>query len=257
DRSRGPRHSVEDIVRTQSSDTANAYGLLDRGLIAPGYRADLNPIDYDALHLHAPEMVYDLPTGARRLAQRAQGYRETIVLGTTVFRDGEATGERAGRLIRGPQAAPVCVSPPQRRCNPRRALRRLCRPAASGARYDLSYSDHGLDLLQLEPALAFALRRVAGMQRDALDARRLCADDLEHLEQVALDDRGVPASERPRHPIRGPPNLVLVGDLGGDLDEVEVLAHERRNPCSHGLGRHEAQQELVDTDDVTLGLGHG
>jgi N-acyl-D-aspartate/D-glutamate deacylase len=78
-----------------------AVGLVDRGVIAPGYKADLNLIDYDRLQLRTPEVVYDLPSGARRLIQRASGYRATIVSGTVTQRDDMPTGALPGRLVRG------------------------------------------------------------------------------------------------------------------------------------------------------------
>lgn len=109
DRTRGPRFPIEWVVRRQCRDTAEAVGLLDRGLIAPGYRADLNVIDYDRLTLHTPEVAYDLPAGGRRLIQRASGYKATVVAGQIIARDGEPTGARPGRLIRGAQAAPVAA----------------------------------------------------------------------------------------------------------------------------------------------------
>ena len=68
---------------------------------------DLNVIDFDALDLAVPEMVFDLPASGRRLVQRARGYRVTVKRGTVVFEDGEATGALPGRLIRGPQAVPA------------------------------------------------------------------------------------------------------------------------------------------------------
>ena len=82
-------------------------GLDDRGLVAAGYKADLNVIDFDRLRLHAPEIRRDLPAGGRRLIQRADGYVATIVSGVPVYRDGAATGALPGRLIRGPQPAPA------------------------------------------------------------------------------------------------------------------------------------------------------
>ena len=88
-------------------DTARLYGFEDRGVVAPGYKADFNVIDFDALQLHRPEMVFDLPGGARRLLQRADGYDAKIVGGEVVMERGEATGVLPGRLIRGPQAAPA------------------------------------------------------------------------------------------------------------------------------------------------------
>lgn len=110
DRTRGPRFTVEQVVRMQAHDTAAAYGLNDRGLIRPGLRADLNVIDYDALTLFAPEVVYDLPAGGRRLIQRAEGYRATIVAGQVTYRDGEPTGALPGRLLRGARAAPQAMA---------------------------------------------------------------------------------------------------------------------------------------------------
>jgi N-acyl-D-amino-acid deacylase len=101
DRDRGERLPLELIVQKQSRDTANVYGLGDRGVVAPGYRADLNVIDYDALSLALPELVHDLPGGARRLIQRADGYRHTFVAGEETMRDGEETGARPGKLVRG------------------------------------------------------------------------------------------------------------------------------------------------------------
>ncbi len=101
DRSRGPRLPVEAAVRMLSRDPAELYGLRDRGTLEPGRRADLNGIDLRALRLHAPEIVRDLPTGAARVVQRADGYRWTVVGGRFTFRDGAATGTRPGGLIRG------------------------------------------------------------------------------------------------------------------------------------------------------------
>ncbi len=106
DRNRGARLPLEHVVRSQSHDTAAWVGLADRGLIAPGYRADINIIDLDRLRLHAPTIQYDLPSKGRRLMQRATGYAATIVAGQTVYRDGEPTGAKPGRLVRGVRAAP-------------------------------------------------------------------------------------------------------------------------------------------------------
>jgi N-acyl-D-aspartate/D-glutamate deacylase len=110
DRTRGPRLPIEQVVKMQASDTAAALGLNDRGRIAPGLRADLNVIDYDRLHLHAPEVAYDLPAGGRRLIQRADGYEATIVAGQITYRDGEPTGALPGRLVRGARAAPAAIA---------------------------------------------------------------------------------------------------------------------------------------------------
>jgi N-acyl-D-aspartate/D-glutamate deacylase len=105
DRRRGRRLALPWIVKALARDTAVTVGLHDRGLVARGYKADLNVVDLDRLRLHAPEVAYDLPTGGRRLVQRADGYAATIVSGAVVYRDGEATGALPGHLVRGPQRA--------------------------------------------------------------------------------------------------------------------------------------------------------
>lgn len=107
DRSRGPRLPLEYLIHRQTLKTAMWMGLHDRGLIAPGYRADLNVIDLANLKLHLPQVQYDLPTGGRRLMQRASGYTATILAGQVTFRDGAPTGAKPGRLVRGAQAAPM------------------------------------------------------------------------------------------------------------------------------------------------------
>jgi N-acyl-D-aspartate/D-glutamate deacylase len=107
DRSRGPLMPLEFVVHKLTRDSAGVYGLHDRGVIAPGYRADFNLIDYDALGLEPPEMAYDLPAGGKRLVQKARGYRMTIQSGQVTFADGEATGATPGRLIRGARPAPM------------------------------------------------------------------------------------------------------------------------------------------------------
>ena len=105
DRSRGPRLPLELVVRKLTSEPARVYGLGDRGVLALGRRADLNIIDADRVTLTAPYVANDLPTGAPRLLQRAQGYRATFVAGTCIQRDGEDTGARPGRLVRGHRGA--------------------------------------------------------------------------------------------------------------------------------------------------------
>lgn len=107
DRDRGDRLPLEQAVRLQTRQTAELYGFDDRGLLAPGYLADVNVIDFDELSIAAPEMVYDLPAGGRRLIQRASGYVATVKRGVVVRENDEATGERPGRLVRGPQPAPT------------------------------------------------------------------------------------------------------------------------------------------------------
>ena len=101
DRRRGERIPLEHAVRLQTGNTAAVYGLPDRGTLEPGKKADVNVIDLDALRLHAPEMVFDLPAGGRRLVQRVEGYRATIVAGEMTYEDGQETGARPGRLVRG------------------------------------------------------------------------------------------------------------------------------------------------------------
>ena len=95
------------LVKRHTLDNARAVGLLDRGCLVPGMKADLNVIDFHRLRLEAPVMAYDLPAGGKRLLQRARGYRATIVSGQVVSRDGEPTAALPGRLVRGPQPAPA------------------------------------------------------------------------------------------------------------------------------------------------------
>ncbi len=102
-RTRGAKLPVEQLVKRQTADTAALVGLSDRGVLAPGKKADLNLIDPDALALAHPEIVYDLPAGGKRLVQRARGYRATLVAGQVVLENGEATGALPGKLVRGPQ----------------------------------------------------------------------------------------------------------------------------------------------------------
>jgi N-acyl-D-aspartate/D-glutamate deacylase len=110
DRTRGPRLTLERMVKAQCRDTAELVGLYDRGLVQAGYRADLNVIDYANLTLMAPSVAYDLPTGGRRLIQRATGYTATIVAGQVTYRDGTPTDALPGRLLRGAQAAPAAMA---------------------------------------------------------------------------------------------------------------------------------------------------
>ncbi len=107
DRTRGPRMPLELVVHKLTRDTAELYGLDDRGVIAPGYKADLNLIDYEALSLRPPRMAYDLPAGGKRLVQEATGYRMTVCSGEVTYEDGEHTGAMPGRLLRGGRPAPT------------------------------------------------------------------------------------------------------------------------------------------------------
>jgi N-acyl-D-amino-acid deacylase len=100
DRRRGPALPLEWMVKRQTSETADFFGLEDRGRLAPGRRADVNLIDFGRLRLYQPELVNDLPAGGRRFVQRVDGYRATFVAGTPIFEDGEHTGAMPGRLVR-------------------------------------------------------------------------------------------------------------------------------------------------------------
>jgi N-acyl-D-aspartate/D-glutamate deacylase len=100
DRKRGPGLPLEFLVHKQTRQTALAYGLTDRGLLAPGYKADINVIDFERLRLLKPHVVYDLPAGGKRLMQHAQGYRHTFVAGHETVCNGEHTGQLPGRLLR-------------------------------------------------------------------------------------------------------------------------------------------------------------
>lgn len=94
-------------VRLLTFEPARAMGFADRGRIAAGMRADLNVLDLERLHLHAPRAVYDLPAGGRRLVQRADGYVATVKSGAVTYREGVHTGALPGRLLRGAQSAPA------------------------------------------------------------------------------------------------------------------------------------------------------
>jgi N-acyl-D-aspartate/D-glutamate deacylase len=100
DRQRGPRLPLELLVKRQCSETADFFGLADRGRLAPGLRADVNLIDFAKLRLHKPELVHDMPAGGRRFVQRVDGYAMTLVAGTPIFERGAATGALPGRLVR-------------------------------------------------------------------------------------------------------------------------------------------------------------
>jgi N-acyl-D-amino-acid deacylase len=106
DRRRGQRLPLEFVVKRQTWDTAQQYGLGDRGRPAAGFKADVNVIDYDRLALTRPEVRYDLPAGGRRLFQGARGYAATLVGGVVTFEDGEPTGALPGRLLRGARGVP-------------------------------------------------------------------------------------------------------------------------------------------------------
>ncbi len=106
DRTRGPKLDLAWAIKRLTADNAHAIGLNDRGVIRRGAKADINVIDYGRLRLHAPEVVYDLPSGGRRLIQKTDGYVATLVNGVVVTREGKATGALPGRLVRGPKGGP-------------------------------------------------------------------------------------------------------------------------------------------------------
>ena len=100
DRKRGELLPLEYVIAQQTARTAQIYGFSDRGTLKAGKRADLNVIDFDNLQIHAPEMIFDLPAGGRRLVQTVDGYDATVCAGKVTFERGKATGERPGRLVR-------------------------------------------------------------------------------------------------------------------------------------------------------------
>jgi N-acyl-D-aspartate/D-glutamate deacylase len=107
DRTRGDRLQLEEVVNRQTARSAGVVGWKDRGIVAPGYKADLNVIDFDHLDLKPPHVVYDLPAGGRRLLQEAEGYVATICAGVVTFENGKETGARPGRVVRGAQSGPA------------------------------------------------------------------------------------------------------------------------------------------------------
>lgn len=104
DRHKGDTLPLEFIVRSLTRRTAEAYDMMDRGLIAEGMLADINIINFDDLRLFRPEAIFDLPTGGKRLVQRVEGYEYTIKSGKVTFHAGEHTGELPGKLVRGKTA---------------------------------------------------------------------------------------------------------------------------------------------------------
>ncbi|MEM6295739.1 MAG: amidohydrolase family protein [Myxococcota bacterium] len=99
DREKG-RIELETLVRMQTRDTSRFAGIVDRGTLEPGMRADINVIDYDNLRLGPPKLIHDLPAGGARLMQHATGYVATYVRGIKVAENGSLTGNRPGRLVR-------------------------------------------------------------------------------------------------------------------------------------------------------------
>jgi len=106
DRQRGPKLPLEMLVKRQTSETADFFGLADRGRLAPGLRADVNLIDFDRLQVQKPELVHDMPASGRRFVQRVDGYETTICAGTPIYERGEHTGAMPGKLVRAGQVSP-------------------------------------------------------------------------------------------------------------------------------------------------------
>jgi N-acyl-D-amino-acid deacylase len=100
DRTKGDKLELEFIVKSLTWETAKAFGMYDRGQLTEGMIADINIIDFDAMRLHRPEAIFDLPAGGRRLVQRAEGYEATIKAGEVIFANGEHTGALPGKLVR-------------------------------------------------------------------------------------------------------------------------------------------------------------
>ena len=95
------------LIRSLTSQPAESVGLLDRGRIAPGYKADINILDLERIVLHRPQIQADLPAGGKRLRQEAEGYVATLVSGTVTYRDGLPTGALPGKLVRGTRRTPT------------------------------------------------------------------------------------------------------------------------------------------------------
>jgi N-acyl-D-amino-acid deacylase len=104
------RITLEHAIKRQCNDTAKLYGLNDRGILAPGYLADVNVIDMDAIKLGKPWLAFDLPAGGKRLLQKADGYMCTIKSGQVTFRNGQCLGVYPGGLIRGPQTVQMALA---------------------------------------------------------------------------------------------------------------------------------------------------
>ena len=107
DREAGRKFPLEMLIKKQTKDTAETFGLFDRGEIKPGMLADINIIDFDKLNVSHPTMIHDLPLGGRRLVQDATGYIATIKNGQVVSENGKANGVLPGKLIRGKQVCEV------------------------------------------------------------------------------------------------------------------------------------------------------
>jgi N-acyl-D-aspartate/D-glutamate deacylase len=110
DRKRGPRVPIEKLVKRQTSETADFFGLSDRGRLVPGTRADVNVIDFDRLQVQKPELVHDMPANGRRFVQKVDGYELTTVAGQPIFERGVHTGALPGKLVRAGQDSATRVA---------------------------------------------------------------------------------------------------------------------------------------------------
>lgn len=107
DREAGKKFPLEMLIKKQTKDTAETFGLFDRGEIKVGMLGDINIIDFEKLNVSHPKMIHDLPLGGRRLVQDATGYVATIKSGQVISENGVATGALPGNLIRGKQVCDV------------------------------------------------------------------------------------------------------------------------------------------------------
>ena len=232
DRERG-RLDVPFLVHRHTQATARTVGLLDRGVLAPGYRADVNVIDFDRLTARRPEMRYDLPAGGKRLVQVAEGYVATIANGEVTYESGEATGPLPGRLIRGPQPAPggALRMTTTTRSSPRSKPHCEWRGADVGDSYVFQLTD--VHVAELEAAVDHAQAQVD----DVLDITRelfplpTLGPELVGLTRELIDGRGVVL-------IRGVPvdrndKARGIGDLLGRRHPPRVpVAPERQGPSA-------------------------
>jgi N-acyl-D-aspartate/D-glutamate deacylase len=155
DRSRGPKLPVEMMVKRQTSETADFFGLSDRGRLAPGLRADVNLIDYARLQVQKPELVHDMPANGRRFVQKVDGYEATFVAGTQIFERGEHTGALPGRLVRDGQIGAVNRGRAPFRSFPRKRESRVLLelgPRFRGDDREVGQSDAVLDFALWQPA---------------------------------------------------------------------------------------------------------
>ena len=177
DRSRGEKLSIPFVVAAQSRKTALSVGLYDRGVIAPGFKADVNVIDYDRLHLHPPKVHYDLPVGGRRLMQQVDGYDATIVSGVVTQRGGTATGARPGRLVRGAQGIKAAVDAAASVADANTACSRRLEPGIRMAHRGQIVQRNAARIGLLEQSTSAVMRslRSQGPRIDSLHANFGCA----------------------------------------------------------------------------------